>query len=776
MGLHEKKRLKQQKQQTLQRTLKYAGIFALASAGVVGLLFLVVTLAASTKEDFLAEGDDFVAEGLWAEGIIQYRKAIELDSNYGQARYQLAKAYLHQRQLRGAMGEYIRAADLLPNNIDAQIQATKFLLLARRFDDAKARAEKALQIDPKNVEAQIGKATAVAKMVDLDGGVYEIKQAIRMDPTDARSFMMLGAMQGGQKNLPEAEAAFKRAVELAPKSLHAQQALAAFYLKTGRLDEAEKWLRRSVETDPNQLGTQRRLAGFLVAVGRGAEAEAPLKALAEATQTTAAHLTLADYYLGQGRPADAREVLQPLWRNDTDGYVPAKVRLARLEYLEGRPKEAHALLQEALAKDSRDVDALVLRAQLLMREGDVLGAMQVATTALTAGPSSTEARLIVAEAHARRNELPDAIRNLNEALQLDPQLEPARLRLVQLQLLKGDVELAVRLSEEAVRSAPDSVAALLIRARARIAADKLPDAEADLKLLLQGAPNLALVHAQYGELHMRRKNLAAARSAFDRAKTLDPGSFEVLRGFITLDVLEKRPERATATLEQQLRASPNSAQLQMLAASVYAMTGDLAKREAALQRAIAIDPNDLGAVVALANQYVDQNRLEEAKRQLEGLSRGPTAAGAQTMLGLILQTQNKKPEAIKVYEQVLGSTPDAMVAANNLAWLYSETDANLDRALDLAQSATRQRPDSAEFNHTLGTIYMKKGLAPSAVRAFQVSVKSAPNEPEYRYSLALAYAKNADRTKALEELRVVLKQKPDFRLAQLALEEMTSKR
>jgi tetratricopeptide (TPR) repeat protein len=774
MGLNEKKRLRQQREQSLRRLLKYGGIFVLFSASVVGILFLVVRLAAATKEDFLAEADELVQQNQYSEAIIQYRRAIQLDGNYGQARYQLAEAYLHQGQLRGAMAEYIRAGDLLPDNVDAQLKAIRFLLVARRFEDAKTRAEGVLAQDPKNVEAQIAKATAVAKMVDLNGGLFEIQQAIRMDPQDARSFMMLGAIKGGQRNLPEAEAAFKRAVELAPKSVTALQALAVFYWKTARLDEAEMWLRRAADADPTQLDSQRKLAAFLVFVGRGAEAEAPLKALADKTQTTAAMLMLADYYIGQGRSADARARLEPLTHGDVEAVVGSRTRLARLDFSEGKRNEAYANLTEALAKDSKDVDALVLRSQFFIVERDTARALQIAREAVSAGPASTEARVVLAEAFARRHELAESIRSLNEVLQMNPTLESAKIRLIQLHILKGDAPLAVRLAEEAVRANPESVAALMVRAKAKIAANDLSGAERDLTVLVENLPDFALVHSTFGELHARRNNLAAARRSFDQAAKLDPGSFEALRGYVALDVVEKKPERAVAVLEQRLKSAKDDPSLLMLSASVYAVTGDLAKRESVLRRIIEIDDNALDAIAALANQYVDQNRLDEAKVKFESLTRGPANVGAQTMVGLILQTQNKKAEAKAIYERLVAEVPNAVVAANNLAWLYAESDSSLDRALELAQSATRQQPNSAEFNHTLGVIYMKRGLTPSAVRAFQTAVKSAPNEPEYHYQLGLAYTKNGDRRPALEELNAALKLKPDFRLAQLALEVLSA--
>ena len=68
---------------------------------------------------------------------------------------------------------------------------------------------------------------------------------------------------------------------------------------------------------------------------------------------------------------------------------------------------------------------------------------------------------------------------------------------------------------------------------------------------------------------------------------------------------------------------------------------------------------------------------------------------------------------------VLAASPRAIVAANNLAWLYAENGGNLDVALSLAQTASQQAPDDPKVNDTLGWIFYKKSLAGQAVAALQ---------------------------------------------------------
>ena len=68
------------------------------------------------------------------------------------------------------------------------------------------------------------------------------------------------------------------------------------------------------------------------------------------------------------------------------------------------------------------------------------------------------------------------------------------------------------------------------------------------------------------------------------------------------------------------------------------------------------------------------------------------------MIGVILEVQNKKDEAIKRYERALAIDPQAPVAANNLAWEYAERGGNLDVALRLAQVAVSKGPKQPDRN------------------------------------------------------------------------------
>jgi len=139
-----------------------------------------------------------------------------------------------------------------------------------------------------------------------------------------------------------------------------------------------------------------------------------------------------------------------------------------------------------------------------------------------------------------------------------------------------------------------------------------------------------------------------------------------------------------------------------------------------------------------------------------------------------MEGQGDKPGAQQRYERAVQLDPNAAVASNNLAWLYAQNGGNLDVALQLAQVAKRQLPNTPEVNDTLGFIYYKKDLASLAVPLLQASVEKDSSNPEYHYHLGLAYGKNGDKSKAAESLRRALSLKSDFAGAQDARTTLAS--
>jgi putative PEP-CTERM system TPR-repeat lipoprotein len=714
---------------------------------------LVLAVAACTnpetaKHEYLASGDRLMAEGRVDEAIIQYRNAIRHDNSFGEARWRLAEAQEQNGNLLAALREYVRAADLLPENVEVQVKAAVLLLMSQQFEDARTRAEKALEHDPRNPQATLVRANAMAGLKDVRGAIRDIEEALEVHPGDASMHTGLGMLRSLEGQDAEAAAAFARAIEVDPGSIDARLALAAFHWSGGREEEVEEALEGARRLDESHVLVNRMLMAFYLTTGRAAEAERPLQILASTPGDNMSGLVLADYYVQMGRTSDAVEILRPM----TEGVNPsgaAMLRLAEIERMAGRRGAAKQMLDDLLAREPRNAPALTSLARWHLGGGDTALAIETARTAVDADPASPAAHFTLGMALAEDRQTSQAASSLAEVLRINPRFVVAQLMLSRLQLAEGNVDAAVQLAADAKREAPDNPEARLMLARGLVAQGNLPHAESEIRGLITDYPQVAAPHAVMGQVLMARRDVNGARAAFTRALELDPNSVDALRGLLRLDAASGSVPAAVSRIETRLAANPKSAPLQFVAAETYAAARQTDRAEKALRDGIALDPNNMQAYFMLGQLLASEQRLEQALAEFEIVAaRQPNQSGAPTMAGIILEMLGREEEARKRYEATVAAFPRAAVAANNLAWMYAERGGNLDVALQLAQSAKAQLPDSPEVNDTLGWIYYKQNLPRLAIPPLEQSVAADPSHGGYHLRLGLAYAKAGEVEKA----------------------------
>jgi tetratricopeptide (TPR) repeat protein len=714
------------------------------------------------KAGYLKSGDSYVQQGKFAEAIIQYRNAVQADPLDGEARLKLAEAYYKNQDGTNAAREYVRAADVLTNRVDVQLRAGTLLLIAGRFDDAKVRAEKALAVSPQEVEAHVLLGNALAGLRNLDGAVAEIEEAIRLAPERASSYSNLGELEARRGRPDAAEKALKKGVELDDRSAAAHLALVNFYWAREQRAEAEQELSKALALDPNNVAAHRAMATLAIALNRPEEAEAHLKKIIELTKSPEASVALSDFYILRRDEAAARKVLDPL-AEGTQPSADAMVRLAAMDRTAGRSKEAYARLDSILARDKTHLQALLSKSAMLLDDGKLEDAFAAADLAVKSHAESAEAQYTLGRVQAARNQNEPAIAAFKEALRINPRAAGAHVALAQLSLKAGRASEAVGFAQDALTSNPRNPDARLALARGLMARGELQRAETELQQLTKQFPNSAAIHLQNGMLQGRKKNLPGARKEFDEALKLEPNSMEALEASVALDLAMKQPEAARARVKGRIDAPNASPALMLLAARTYVATGDVETGEQLMRKALQKDSTYLPAYGALSQLYLSQKRLDAALVELDNLARqDPKPVAALTLAGTILLTQGKTAEARQRFEKALEVDPSAAVAANNLAWIYGSSGENLDKALELAQTAYSKLPNSPEVGDTLGFIYYKKDLLPQAIDILKAAVEKDPNRADYHYHLGLALAKNGDKAGATEHLNRALAIRPDF--------------
>src|SRR5690349_4276842 len=108
------------------------------------LLGLLATLMVGCSRDpnvrkrkYLESGERYVERGKYPDAAIQFKNAVQVDSGYADAHYQLAQVYLKQQLWTPAYQELNRTVELQPDNYTARLGLTNLLIAARDFKNAR---------------------------------------------------------------------------------------------------------------------------------------------------------------------------------------------------------------------------------------------------------------------------------------------------------------------------------------------------------------------------------------------------------------------------------------------------------------------------------------------------------------------------------------------------------------------------------------------------------------------------------------------------------------
>ena len=315
------------------------------------------------------------------------------------------------------------------------------------------------------------------------------------------------------------------------------------------------------------------------------------------------------------------------------------------------------------------------------------------------------------------------------------------------------------------------VRAISARGQAHLALGKVNEARADLQEVLRLSPSSANANVNLARLEIAAKNYAPAMTLFEKALALDKTNFDALSGIVTVFKQQKQFAEANQRIDAAASESGDKkdvkASLHYLKADVFAAENNTAAAEAELLKAIETDGDYLPAYSAYAALLISQKQSDRAIEQYKKVIEKKPSAAVYSLIGMLEDARENVAEAEKNYREALKLTPETPIAANNLAWLIAAYDrGNLDEALKLAQMSVSKNPGVAGFYDTLGFVYFKKGLHPTAAEQFKKAITLDEAEaakggltrnPGYRLRLAMALAALGDRPNAKREAETAAK-------------------
>jgi len=469
-------------------------------------------------------------------------------------------------------------------------------------------------------------------------------------------------------------------------------------------------LRRAQAADPGSALLLRERADALLALGHKAEAAELLKRTLElAPGDVEARRRLGRIYQDTNRLAEARALfLKP---NGDDPTDPESLRsLIALDFLQKDFASAERRLRVLLAHggNADDRELLALTLQRLERWKDATSCYRSVLTS-DSGRTATWGRL--ADCEEASGDTVAAAADLNAGIKANPDSPLLADELGRLLYQTQDYGGAQKAFDRLVAMDPTDAHSLLYRGLARLKIGRYKEAEADFRavgLMEKGDPDQAYALAL---ALLMQKKYAQAEAQLKLVLKLDPQVEDAWADLALVEERQKRDADTVGTLQQGLKALPDSQELALFLCGVQEDLKDLPAAEETLR-------------AALSRGGGDEIRFQ---------------------LAVVLDKRGDFPAAEKELRTLIAESPRHAEALNYLGYSWAERGEKLGQAEALIRRALAVDPGNRFYLDSLGWTLYKQGRAKDAL------------DPLTRAAKAVGDSSDADEAVVFDHLAAVQK-------------------
>jgi predicted Zn-dependent protease len=536
--------------------------------------------------------------------------------------------------------------------------------------------------------------------------------------------------------------------DLFPGDEVVREALLRWYMVQGDLEGAESLLRELAGDAAGPTGGHLTVVQFLDATRGPDAARAELDRLIAANDGTANadlyRATSAGLDFEQGRQAEAVAALEAILSSaePSDQTRRIKTGLARMLSGMGNLVGARSRVEEVLAEDPTQVDALKLRAAWAIDEDRPGEAILDLRAALSQSPDDVEILTLMAQAHERDGNVALAGERLAAAVEAAEGAPGPSLRYAEFLLRQDQAEIAESILVAAHDDHPSDL-------QVATALGRMWLGQGDTARVEELAARLrAMGTAEADDLATRFEAgvLFAQERAEDGVQLLQTLVGEGSDGQDVARVVQAmlgtgRAEAARDYLDAELAKAPQNVDLRLIDASLRESMGEVEAAEGVLRELLAEDPAMSNVTEQLYGLLSRTGRAEEATAVLDaGIAARPDAARLLWIKAGLWERAGDLAGAIAIYEQLYAQNSSSVVIANNLASLLSQQSTSpetLDRAFAIARRLNGTTEPA--FQDTYGWLLSQRGEHAEALDYLEPAASALAQDPVVQFHLGMTY-------------------------------------
>jgi tetratricopeptide (TPR) repeat protein len=396
------------------------------------------------------------------------------------------------------------------------------------------------------------------------------------------------------------------------------------------------------------------------------------------------------------------------------------------------------------------------RANLLLGEGDVDGAIDALQKAIQLDPDAEDLRFMLAEIYSETGRLKEAKRTIEDILIRNPESVKAHQVLGSVALGEGQPDVAADHFRKVLELDPDNQLMALKLSIALVRLGETGQAIDELKQIIVKNPESRPARLTLARLYrdMKLNTLAEEQYRYLIEVLGDYGQACLDLGFMYEE--QRDFEEALELFNQALQKNPHDLALRHHIARVYVSMQryDDALRE--LELIVQLDAGDLDARRKIGLIYMEQERWDDAISLFRDLlEREPQLDPVRYYLGSALERKEQWQEAYEVFNTIPETSALYEDAVAHMGFLLMQMN-RLDEAVALLESQMERSPGRPQVYYYLATIHLSQDQLNEALSVLERGVRQFPEDADLLYQQGITLERIGQHDQALEVMQRVV--------------------
>ena len=408
--------------------------------------------------------------------------------------------------------------------------------MSENYVVASTNFNKIVGLDPNNHAAYFELANANLRLDKLSEAEQNIKQAIKLNADNLWYWRLLGEVYKRTNKMPELIDVFNQLIHIDPENdaYYFDKANAQFL--ANQLDDAKK----TYDEIQVKFGDSRDLTNARKRFqANGSATESDIVKLLEGNQADVKnYLYAAGLLLQKGNDPEALKVLVKAQQLEPNNF---EVNLALADIYRRQKNDEAAFASLKLAFESAEMpltEKVKIIAALFPKLSQPIVAKNVTELSRLVAeknPDDAKALALYGDVLYQQNNLKEALVQYQAALKLNEQVYVVWEQVINIQTLLGHYDEAIKVGDEALTIYPNQASLYYYMAYAQYKTGKYEPAMSNLKTSLQlDVENKSLqaqIFALQGDIFINQNNFSAAKTAFEKAISLEPDNYLIMNNY-----------------------------------------------------------------------------------------------------------------------------------------------------------------------------------------------------------------------------------------------------